>query len=299
LKGQFRSYLLNENEYKPIHKIEVERISSLAAFFYVALFRTARIILKPFRTSNPTWIKIANTNEAKLQISQLEIWDQFNKQVFDMIQMIESQESVCVNKFSGCSKIKMGNSLQLPVDTEVVDGVVTSPPYCTRIDYAIATLPELAVCGIPVDNEFKTFRNLMIGSPTVGKDVLMVNPNWGASCLDFLHLVYNHPSKASKTYYYKTYVQYFNSIYNSLIEIRRTLKKQGVFVIVVQDSYYKNIHVDITKIYEEMTRSLSLDLESKFEYIKLQTLAGINQRSLSYRNVAGKATESVLVLKKV
>jgi hypothetical protein len=35
-----------------------EELSSLAAFYYVALFRAARRLLKPFQTTNPTWLRV-------------------------------------------------------------------------------------------------------------------------------------------------------------------------------------------------------------------------------------------------
>src|SRR6185437_8913597 len=45
----------------------LENLSSLAAFYYVAAFRTARRLLKPFRTTNPTWTSVPKEQSARLR----------------------------------------------------------------------------------------------------------------------------------------------------------------------------------------------------------------------------------------
>jgi hypothetical protein len=42
----------------------------------------------------------------------------------------------------------MGDCWSLPLDAESVDLVITSPPHCARIDYAVKTKFELAVMGV-------------------------------------------------------------------------------------------------------------------------------------------------------
>lgn len=76
----------------------------------------------------------------------------------------------------------------------------------------------------------------MIGSPVINENIPTLNSNWGKTCLETLSKINNHNSKASKTYYYKTYLQYFDSIYKSIVEINRVLKRNGYGVFVVQDS---------------------------------------------------------------
>lgn len=288
--------LIDEDKYLPLYEMEMDKISSLAAFYYVALFRTARTVLKNFNVSNPTWIKIPRNNEEKTYVSESVIFDNFSQNISDMIQSIDSLKTITGNR-THLSVIRTANSVKLPIDAESIDGVITSPPYCTRIDYAVATLPELAVCGIPLDRKFKDFRRSIIGTPTISTIRVAPDPEWGAYCQKLLTLVYEHASKASQTYYYKTYLQYFASIFASILEINRVLKKQGNCVVVLQDSYYKDIHIDLPRVFEEMSTTVSWRVQNKIDYVKPQTMAGINQGALFYRK-SGKATESVLVFKK-
>ena len=59
--------------------------------------------------------------------------------------------------------INQASSLQLPVASGSIDAAISSPPYCTRIDYVKATLPELAVIGYPNGNVTRRLREMMIG----------------------------------------------------------------------------------------------------------------------------------------
>ena len=49
-------------------RLDVSQLTSLTAFFYTALFRTVRAVLKPFYASNPTWMKQPHNKDARLQL---------------------------------------------------------------------------------------------------------------------------------------------------------------------------------------------------------------------------------------
>ncbi len=175
--------------------------------------------------------------------------------------------------------------------------VISSPPYCARIDYAIATSPELALLGCSMNQDLKIMRSHMIGTPTIINEIPEVRSEWGRSCKSFLNAVETHSSKASKSYYYRYHIQYFNSIYKSFLEIDRTLVGSGKCVIVVQDSYYKDIHNDLPKIFCEMASSLDWAAVNRLDYHVKQTMAGCNRGAMKYRSNS-RATESVLVFEK-
>ena len=189
--------------------------------------------------------------------------------------------------------IKRSSSLQLPLSSDSVDAVISSPPYCTRIDYVRATLPELAVIEYPNGDSIRDLREKMTGTPTINKNQHHVSAGWGSTCSRVLSAVERHPSKASVTYYLKYYRQYFASVYASLCEIDRVLKRSGRCVLVVQDSYYKDVQIDLPLIFVEMANGLEWCLHKKVDFHVKQTLAGINPDVKKYRNVF-QATESVL-----
>jgi hypothetical protein len=75
--------------------------------------------------------------------------------------------------------------------------------------------------------------------------------------------------------------------------LKRTLKHNGVCVLVVQDSYYKEIHNDLPKIFTEIGSSNGFELNHRVDFSQSQTMAGINPNVKQYRKKFG-ATESVL-----
>jgi len=289
---------LIDDEYRVLYaEKSLTRISSLAAFFYTALFRTLRRFLDAFITSNPTWIKAPQTQNDKLSPSANQIYSMIEEQIFDMMKALKSPKNIDHSK-SIQFQIERASSDSIPLLDQSINAVISSPPYCTRIDYAIATKPELALLGCSMDTDLKALRDHMIGTPTMLKAIPQVQSEWGPTCREFLDAVAAHQSKASKSYYLKYHLQYFDAIYRSLIEIERILAGSGYCTLVVQDSYYKEVHNDLPRIFTEMACSLGWDKLNQLDFNIKRTMAGCNQRAKKYRRHS-KATESVLIFQKV
>lgn len=298
IERAIQQLLINDiTGHKFLKEINSDIISSLAAFYYVALFRTLKFFLAEYKCSNPTWIKVPKDGEQKVKISAYEICNSFQQSVILMINAFTDTHTTSISNPGAV--IKVASSTSIPLTDKQIDMVITSPPYCTRIDYVVNTLPELALMGFfPTKEDIQKIRNEMIGTPTIIKSALTTETSWGSVCSQFLEKVRNHESKASESYYLKNYLQYFNGIYKSLKEIDRTLKHNGKCIFVIQDSYYKEIHLDIVSIYNEMGNLLSWKLENKTDFPNKHSMSGINKNGSKYRKHT-KATESVLVFRKL
>lgn len=264
------------------------------AFYYLVLFRLVKELLHSFRGSNPTWIKQPINEFDKVEVDKNTIYQCFTAHLELMLSNILPLESKTVEK-NIC--LNMVSSQHLLLNDSCIDAVITSPPYCTRIDYAVATRLELAVIGIGDDFEFEQLRNQMIGTIKIVKEEITENSDWGITATKFLNNVRNHQSKASQSYYLKQYLQYFNSIFISMSELNRVLKKNGTIVLVVQDSYYKDVHLDLPQIYIEMGEKIGWKLTYSESYFQSQTLAGINKSKEKYRR-SSSAIEKALVFNK-
>lgn len=270
--------------------------SPVLSLFYVGLFRSLRHFISEFQSSNPTWVKVS-AGKKRIQLSSDRILGRFYKEIESLLGAIKSETEAMPSVGTKMCLINQASSLRLPIRSGSIDAVVSSPPYCTRIDYVRATLPELAVIGHPNGQVTRGLRDMMIGTPTISKMRYSGGVAWGPTCSRFLSAVQNHSSKASSTYYLRYYRQYFASVFSSLNEIDRVLKRGGQCVLVVQDSYYKEIKNNLPRVFIEMATLIGWTLEAKKPFRVNQTLAGVNPDVKAYRTTF-HATEWFLVFSK-
>jgi hypothetical protein len=190
--------------------------------------------------------------------------------------------------------VQLADSRRLPARDGVADACIASPPYCTRIDYVVGSLPELTALGCPDAVAARSIRQAMLGTPTMGAKTPESSSNWGITCQTFLEYVRGHTSHASEGYYWRNYLQYFDGLYTSLMELNRVLSDRASNVLVVQDSRYKGAHLDLGTIVTEMAAAMDWRLRLRADY-GCRTIASINRAARQYGS-SGRATESAIVL---
>ncbi|WP_339880567.1 hypothetical protein [uncultured Algoriphagus sp.] len=296
LERAIQRVLINDTRYSEIADAGfVNHISSIASFFYVALFRSLNGFLERFRPTNPTWIKLPKSDTERILICRELINTSFLNEVKLMIASVMSENITLPSR--SVSNISLASSCDMPISPASVDLIISSPPYCTRIDYAVATMPELTLLGYHYSSSFDTLRRKLIGASTISKMQVKPLDQWGDTCLNFLDAVFHHDSKASKSYYYKSHLQYFDSIHNSILEIERALKIGGGCILVVQDSHYKDVYNNLPMIFREMAEQVGLKHVKTEHFDSARNMAKRNPGVKKYRSHA-TATESVLCLKK-
>lgn len=273
---------------------QFEKISCFAATFYVALFTVCRNFTKPFVSSNPTWLRAPKATEEKINIPSSEVAEAFLRQARSMAGSLKTLPPRTGENV--WAKISVGNSTHLKNES-VADLILTSPPYCTRIDYTAATRVELAVISPLIEITRDLLSKEMIGSVKVPTVEIKPKEIWGETCLAFLDRLASHSSKASRGYYFKTHLDYFDKMSRSILNISRCLKSGAGAVLVVQDSYYKEVHNNVPLILTEMAERTGLALIRREDFIQGNTLGRINPRSRRYRESI-RVTESVICLKK-
>jgi SAM-dependent methyltransferase len=269
----------------------LNHISSLAAFFYVALFRVVRELLGSFRSSNPTWTRIKIKDHERINPIDTYIVSLLWKHVrFMASTQLQSRSNSENRDLFSTARVDIGTSIQLQNADHSFALVLSSPPYCTRIDYTMATLPELSLLGFG-QHDFDVLRRNMIGTATINSDLVEPNSNWGSTCLDLLEQINKHQSYASKSYYYRNFLQYFDGLHKSLSEINRVLRPGGYCILVVQDSYYKDLHIDLARIIGQRGDKFDWELTQRLDFPSLRNLTRINSKAVSRRALT---TESVL-----
>ena len=273
-----------------------DSFSALAALFYLALFRLSRTLIAPFLGSNPTWIRRAVPPRNRLRPSRDTIHTLFRRSTTALTTLAEASSQSYPESCCPCS-VAVGTSADLPLESNSVDAVITSPPYCTRIDYVVATLPELAILGLR-PSDIKPLRDSMIGTPTIpNSDQESAFLSTSPTATALLARISSHESKASNGYYRKFFEGYLQGLDASLAEVGRVIRPASPVIFVVQDSYYKELHIDLASIISEIAEAhhLSRVADHNFEVVARRNYATINPRSRVYRS-STPAIESVLIM---
>ncbi|MGL5192555.1 MAG: hypothetical protein ACRC8Y_02975 [Chroococcales cyanobacterium] len=248
------------------------------SFFHAALFIITRELMGWQKSSNPTWFK-PNHSQLHSDYSLEQIWDKFRTTIQGMVADLETYQNENQSQVFHLP-ITM-DSRKIYLSDNSIDGIITSPPYLTRIDYAISTKPELLI--LRDSNYLRQLREQMIGTPVIVDKTIEINPIWGKICGRLLENILNHPSKASASYYFPTQTQYFQDVEKSFREILRVLKPKSKALIVVQSSYFKEHEIPLGEIYIEMIKNLG----SSSQVIKREPvrghLASINSKSNQYK----------------
>ena len=286
-----RYFEMNVNESCKLLSVSMPVIS----FFKVLQFRLIRFFLQKFMTSNPTWIKHNIKDVDKINIKKTDVKKNIYSIFEDMVASLSDSDEI--NETHQLPIILTASSYQIPLANNSIDAIITSPPYCTRIDYVISTLPELAILGFSKDS-IQCLRNSMIGSTTIAFDNTFALEIPSSTAIKFLDSVKGHDSKASNSYYLKYYKKYFLQMYMSLNELERVIKPNGSCCIVIQNSFFKDILLSLNIIIEEMMIELGFLLIDAKAFQKKSTHTNANPTSKKYRKSSVFQYEYALIFKK-
>ena len=270
------SAALNVSEIHRAARRHTDFLDPLHAFCMAVVFVTLRKLTGTGKLTNPTWIR---REGGRFKISDEELWLELKIAAIEMISSLTefyAESQLPANLLS-----IIGDVRTLPLAACSVDYVIASPPYLTRIDYAISTSPELHLFG--GDTLIHAVRHNTTGAPVITKNGKEQRAAWGTKCNDLLSAVKAHSAQASSTYYWKNITQYFMDIDKSLDEIMRVLRSNGSGLLVVQSSYFKEIEIPLGEIFVEMAelKGFSARIESR-EIIKGH-MAHKNKRSNIYK----------------
>ena len=269
-------------------------VPPLAAFMLLALIRAARDSASLRRGTNPTWTVPGEGRRIATRTLG-------NKWVDRLIDMAADLQSVKIGESSAvrASRISLADAREMPLGDSQVDLVVTSPPYCTRIDYVVNSSFELAALGLSAESpEYLALRRASMGTPLARKGFVPEIPtHWPLGLSILLNGIRSHKSKASNSYYYKTFHQYFSDAEMSLQELHRVMRPGGLAIFVVQTSYYKEICVDLPGLYVDLGASLGFKGQIIGQAPVRRTLAQIHPHSSRHRKES-QYREAVVALEK-
>ncbi|GAA1388895.1 hypothetical protein [Catellatospora chokoriensis] len=262
-----------------------------SALARVALFRIVRRITKSFEGTNPTWVRRVSADQSQLDylprdLDELLVEDQ--RFILDRLAEAPTGQNLVA--------LLTASSSALPLRDSSIDVILTSPPYLTRIDYAVAYARELAILGVDIASD-RTLRSSLMGTTLIRAASGHAASRYGPLATQLVSDVASHKSKASSGYYLKQVRQYLDDLYVSFEEISRVAKPGARMTMVVQDSYYKDIPINLAGICMEAGHRLGWHCSEPEQLEVSRTLTTLNKAARAYPKE--KVVESVLTMRKL
>lgn len=257
-----------------------------------SLFPYARKLLASSKTKNPSWFK-RDASLSKLCLNKDELFSSWRLLLGEMSMWTSKQDdtdgfSVSVHK--GDSRKSFGRR-------ETFDGLLTSPPYLTRLDYVQATLPELLLLReFDVTPNMQRLRRSMLGSPLTSERPAFRLERLPVSIKGLLDQIMFHESKASATYYHRFFSTYFVDLQASMRNIISVLKTGAMGCMVVQSSHYKEISIDLAGALISLGKELGFRHEITFDFESHRSISFINTRA--HAEARKPKTESAVFFRK-
>jgi DNA modification methylase len=255
----------------------------------IALFKIVKDLTVAFQGSNPTWVMRKSDRKPALYVSPGEI-DGLMMATQEQISRRLSSEQLLRTQ----AVVIDATVLSLPIADDSVNLVLTSPPYFTRIDYGVAYSRELAVLGIDIDAD-RSLRGRLMGTTLIRATDARLMSFDSPAAKSLVKEISLHESKASRGYYLKQACQYLGDLTRSFDEITRVCASGAIAIMVVQDSYYKDIPVLLANICEEEASLRGWQTLRKQPFQVRRTLTSLNRSAQAYTK--GDVAETVLTMR--
>lgn len=268
---------------------EMRAISGAAFVMFAEVLREA---LRPMRGTNPSWFSRPKAGQRKISVDGSALAQMLKNAA-------NAMSAVAANGYDQRSPrhewpdLLLGDSRQDLTALGTFDLIISSPPYCTRIDYAVATTPELLALGSIGNREFSALRRRIIGSVVTEEFEPSPDASRSRTLQRTLEAIKQHHTKAASTYYARYFARYFDDLVRSLHQLACSVRG-GHVVLVVQNSYFKEVEIDLRSIVTELMEDEGLVLSETQQHPSRSPIAGSNPRFKVYRD-SNVRTEDILV----
>lgn len=181
----------------------------------------------------------------------------FNKYIAGIVELSEIQPKNII-------KILDGNALDIKLDGKV-DLAITSPPYINAFDYGRTLRLENLWLGYLTEAELRDKKKIYVGTEKIKVKEEICN-------LDILA-----DSKMLDSYYNELInidekralivKKFFEDMKLNMIQVKKHLKSQGHYCIVIGNSTIRKIEIESWKVLAEIAKSIGFEVDTYFNYV--------------------------------
>jgi hypothetical protein len=265
---------------------------ALSGAAFALLAQVISSSLRPLRGTNPSWFAKPKDWRQRVDVSPTEIRSALDSSLQRMARAANYGNASRAPNFRW-PELLIEDSRRELAHLGKFDVVITSPPYCTRIDYAVATVPELIALGNFNQSDFEDLRSHMMGSLVTEKNYTSELREANSTVGTVLRAIHGHHTKAASKYYSRYFSKYFDDLLLSLDRITATVER-GQLIFVLQNSYFKDIEIDLSRVVGEYLLTKGFRSVRREDYRSRSPIAETNPKSRHYRS-SNVCAETVLV----
>lgn len=250
-------------------------------------------ILKSCSYLNEDQIKVRYQAEKKLA-DPFVAFDKASVDFFEKQSVISEEYKRVGAEF----EVILTTASRIPLEDGVVNLVATSPPYINAVDYTMAHKYNMFVLGLLETNDFKTHCRDYIGvteRAVRAEDMANMPQAFVPHVKPWIDqlLQIDTPTARNRAY---VVTQYFNGMYESLVEARRLLQQGGSYYMVVgETNRICGQYIPTADLIEACAIQAGFGVRSKF----LHALANRSAMRLSRSKTGGEIPyEQVFVFEK-
>jgi DNA modification methylase len=184
-------------------------------------------------------------------------WNTFRKA---MGRAIKGVDELSALRLGGDIHILNGSAIEIPVEDETVDLIVTSPPYLDSVDYMYNFMLEYFWLGPRLGVHTRTDFNRWRRTPVGAKNPIRKNDILPSSIENLIDMD-NVPE-----YRRSAVISYFDSMSKHFDEAARILKPGGRYILVVGNSQAQAGVIPVHNSLVKLANNSGLYLEKAFAY---------------------------------
>lgn len=263
----------------------------MGAFVRALIVMLARDVSCHQGSTNPTWVKPGGLRRAQ-------VIDQLVKNTVDRLSgYYQAAYDGQPPTGHGPAEVAIEDALNFRLPRKA-DVIVTSPPYCNRLEHSQMWGPELALLSA-LGEESSPIE--YVGATRVrGYDAWQEHKATVSDASPvlarFLDHVYQEEPKRDSHYYSKYFTQYFHMLFRFCQHAPTQLKQRGRFLMVVQDNAHRGERIHLADIVSEFLAVAGLAGETARNWDRHHL--GLKTTSRRHSGVYPKHPETVLVAKK-
>jgi len=253
------------------------------------------LCVRPFssitRSRNPTWVKhggVSSGKDLKVIIRESLIrFDEYYRHHYASSHLRRRGECIFTNR----------NAAELDLPRKV-DFILTSPPYCNRINPIVQYGPEnyfLSALGYNITEENIVSIPKVRDYDRLTLDFEYLTTKSESACRLLTHIK-NSNIEDDPTYYLKYYTRYFAVLFQVIDKILNNLSQTGKMYIVTQDNIHRGQLIEIDKVLKELLveKGWRCRLIKKWEWHHM----GLQNVSRQHAFVKPKHWEKIMVIQR-